>query len=57
MIEARTRRAIVIDETGALVGLLSMTDIGHAIEARGVTLTSPPTASGLTQSMHEGNSR
>ena len=57
MIGSRSRRAIVVDEGGHLVGLVSMTDIGHAIETRGVTSTSPRTASKSTYPMYEGNSR
>ena len=46
----------MIDEGGHLVGLLSMTDVGRAMEARGVTLTSPRTIDQSTHPMHEGNS-
>ncbi len=56
MVESRSRRAIVIDERGHLVGLVTMTDIGHTMEARGVTLTSPRTTRESTHAMHEGNS-
>ena len=57
MIGSRSRRAIVMDDGGHLVGLVSMTDIGHAIEARGVTSTSLRTAGKSTYPIYEGNSR
>lgn len=34
MIQVQARRALVVDHAGRLVGLLSMTDVGHSLDAR-----------------------
>jgi Zn-dependent protease/CBS domain-containing protein len=49
MVQAQARRALVVDRDGRLTGLLSMTDVGHSLDAHGVASTGEPPAGGVAR--------